>query len=253
MTGQKQKRKFKFRISYNKLSKSIAYRIVSSLITVLISYLVTKNIKVGLSIGLLDLLFKIINYYTFDTIWEIIFKKKIKPSVVWLTGLSGSGKSTIASELIKNFDKNSIPYVLLDGDQIRKVIKETGYDYYSRRKHNLNVAYMASLFERQGNVVIVSLISPYRDVRNECRAICNNFIEVFIDTPLEVCEQRDVKGLYRKARTGEIENFTGISSPYEESYAREITIFTPSESIESSAKIIFNYLKNKKKKNKISS
>ncbi len=241
-------RKFKFRINYNKLSKSIVYRIVSSLITVTISYLVTKNIKVGLSIGALDLLFKIINYYTFDTIWEIIFRKKIKPGVVWITGLSGSGKSTIANELIKNFEKNAISYVLLDGDQIRKVIKETGYDYYSRRKHNLNVAYMASLFERQGNVVIVSLISPYRDVRNECRAICRDFIEVFIDTPVEICEKRDVKGLYKKARSGEIENFTGVSSPYEESYTREITISTVSETIESSAKIIFNYLKNKKRK-----
>src|SRR4051812_9651071 len=118
MAGQGKKRKIKFRISYNKLRKSIVYRFLSSLITVTISYVVTKNIKVGLSIGLFDLIFKIINYYTFDTIWEMIFKKKIKPGVLWITGLSGSGKSTIANELIKNFDKNSIPYVLLDGDQI---------------------------------------------------------------------------------------------------------------------------------------
>ncbi len=236
----------RFRINYNKLGKSIIYRFISSLITVLISYSVTKSLKFGLSIGLLDLIFKIINYYTFDTIWETIFQKRIKPCVIWLTGLSGAGKSTIANELIRNFEKNSIPYVLLDGDQIRRVIKETGYDYFSRRKHNLNVAYIASLLEKQGNVVIVTLISPYRDVRNECRAICKNFIEVFVDTPLEECEKRDVKGLYKKARSGEIENFTGISSPYEESHNREITIFTPNETIKSSAELIFNYIKNKK-------
>jgi adenylyl-sulfate kinase len=239
----------RFRINYNKLSKSIVYRIVSSLITVMISYFVTKSLKFGLSIGLLDLIFKIINYYTFDTVWEAIFKKKLKPCTIWLTGLSGSGKSTIASELVKYFEKNSISYVLLDGDQIRKVIKETGFDYYSRRKHNLNVAYMASLFEKQGNVVIVSLISPYRDVRDECRAICNNFIEVFVDTPLEICEERDVKGLYKRARAGEIENFTGVSSPYEVSFNNEITLYTPSQTASSSAKIIFNYIKSKKRKN----
>ena len=234
-------------INYNKLSKSIVYRFVSSSITFLISYLVTKNLKFGLSIGLIDLCFKIINYYTFDSIWEFIFRKKMKPCVIWLTGLSGSGKSTIATELISNFEIHQVPYVLLDGDQIRKVIKENGYDYHSRRKHNLNVAYMASLFESQGNVVIVTLISPYSDVRNECRKICRNFIEVFVDTPLEICEQRDVKGWYKKARTGVIENFTGITSPYEISLDREITIHTPIETPESSAKIIFQFLRKSKK------
>jgi adenylyl-sulfate kinase len=238
----------RFRINYNKLGKSIVYRIVSSMITVVISYAVTGSWKFGLSIGLLDLLFKIVNYYTFDLVWEAIFRKKIKPCVIWLTGLSGAGKSTIADELIKIFEKQTISYALLDGDQIRKVIKETGFDYYSRRKHNLNVAYIASLLESQGNVVIVSLISPYREVRKECRAICRNFIEVFIDTPVEVCEERDTKGLYKKAREGEIQNFTGISFPYEESSNREITIFTPKESAKTSAKTIYAYLVNRRKK-----
>lgn len=241
------KRKKRRWINYNKLGKSLTYRFVSSLITVFISYLVTKNIKYGLSIGALDLIFKIVNYYTFDTIWDFIFKRKLKPCVIWLTGLSGSGKSTIAAELINNFELHNVSYVLLDGDQIRKVIKETGYDYHSRRKHNLNVAYMASLFESQGNVVIVTLISPYSEVRNECRRICQNFIEVFVDTPLAICEERDVKGLYKKARSGEIENFTGVSSPYEVSTKREITIHTPSETPESSAKIIFHFLRKSKK------
>jgi adenylylsulfate kinase len=244
MSTKKKKRRW---INYNKLSKSIVYRIVSSMITFLISYLVTKNIKYGLSIGLLDLCFKIINYYTFDNIWDFIFKRKVKPCVIWLTGLSGSGKSTIATELIDNFDKHNVSYVLLDGDQIRQVIKETGYDYDSRRKHNLNVAYMASLFESQGNVVIVTLISPYSDVREECRRICKNFIEVFVDTPLDVCEKRDVKGLYKRARNGEIINFTGITSPYQISEKREITIHTPSETPASSAKIIFQFLRKSKK------
>jgi adenylylsulfate kinase len=244
MPAKKRRRSF---INWNKVTKSITYRIVSSSITVLVSYFVTKNIKFGLSIGAIDLCFKLINYYTFDSIWDFIFRKRVKPCVIWLTGLSGSGKSTIAAELIANFEKHKVPYVLLDGDQIRQVIKETGYDYHSRRKHNLNVAYMASLFESQGNVVIVTLISPYKDVRNECRNICQNFIEVFVDTPLEICEKRDVKGLYQRARRGELENFTGITSPYEISERREITIHTPSETPESSAKAIYQFLRKTKK------
>jgi adenylyl-sulfate kinase len=241
----------RFRISYNKLSKSIIYRVVSSSITVGVSYFVTKNIKFGLSIGALDLMFKIVNYYTFDTIWDSIFKKNINSCVVWVTGLSGSGKSTIVDQFIKILTRNKIPYVLLDGDQIRKVINETGFDFLSRRKHNLNVAYIASLLESQGNVVIVSLISPYKEVRKECRNLCRNFVEVFINTPVEVCEERDTKGLYKKARQGEIENFTGISFPYEESEIREITIDTNSESPENSAKIIYNYLRKNYKRKKL--
>lgn len=229
-------------LNYNKLIKSICYRIVSSTITVLISFFITGNFKVGLSIGLIDLVFKITNYYYFDLIWEKIFHKKVSPSVIWLTGLSGSGKSTIAEEMIKKFEKYNIKYVLLDGDQIRKVIKESGFDYASRKKHNLNVAYIASLFESQGNVVIVSLVSPFKEVRDECRKLCKNFIEVFVDTSLEICEQRDVKGLYKKARTGEIKDFTGISSPYENPINPEIHIKTSDSSAEESAKYIINFL-----------
>lgn len=229
-------------LNYNKLIKSVCYRIISSTITILISFFITGNFKVGLSIGLIDLVFKITNYYYFDLIWEKIFHKKISPSVIWLTGLSGSGKSTIAEEMIKKFEKYNIKYVLLDGDQIRKVIKESGFDYASRKKHNLNVAYIASLFESQGNVVIVSLVSPFKEVRNECRKLCNNFIEVFVDTSLEICEQRDVKGLYKKARAGEIKDFTGISSPYENPTNPEIHIKTLNSSAEESAQYIINFI-----------
>src|SRR6185369_11975508 len=94
---------------------------------------------------------------------------KVKPAVIWLTGLSGSGKTTIANEVADKLKKEFVVPVVLDGDEIRHAIKQHGYDEYSTKKHNLNIGYMASLFEKQGHVVVVSLISPYADIRNEVR------------------------------------------------------------------------------------
>ena len=115
---------------------------------------------------------------------------------------------------MKNTKKKGVTPVLLDGDEIRKVIHQTGFDEESRKKHNLNVGYMASLLESQGNVVIVSLISPYIDIRNEIRGMCKKFVEVHVNTDIKVCIERDPKGLYAKAIAGEIKDFTGISAPY---------------------------------------
>lgn len=232
------------KINYNKLLKSFCYRVVSSTITFVISSLITGSAKIGLSIGIIDLCFKVANYYFFDNIWDSIFKTNIKSCVIWLTGLSGSGKTTIAEELIRKFQKKNVKYVLLDGDQIRNVIKQNGFDYNSRKTHNLNVAYMASLLESQGNVVIVSLVSPYREVRNDCRKICKNFVEVFVNTPLSVCEKRDVKGLYKKARAGEIKEFTGIDSPYENPLEPEISIETIKTNPQESSNSILKYITN---------
>lgn len=197
-----------------KLIKAVVYRFYSSLITFFIAFLFTKNFLASLSIGILDSLIKIFSYYFFDEVWARLTGFKTKPAVIFLTGLSGSGKTTIARALVEKYKTKGILPVLLDGDEIRKVIHQTGFDEESRKKHNLNVGYMASLLESQGNVVIVSLISPYIDIRNEIRNMCNRFIEVHVNTDIKVCIERDPKGLYAKAIAGEIKDFTGISAPY---------------------------------------
>jgi len=197
-----------------KLIKAVVYRFYSSLITFVIAYLLTKNLVASLSIGILDSVIKIFSYYAFDELWARLTGFKHKPAVVFLTGLSGSGKTTIARALVEKYKKKGVVPVLLDGDEIRKVIHQNGFDEESRKKHNLNVGYMASLLESQGNVVIVSLISPYADIRNEIRSMCSKFIEVHVSTDIKVCIERDPKGLYAKAISGEIKDFTGISAPY---------------------------------------
>ena len=197
-----------------KLIKAVVYRFYSSIITFLIVFIFTKNLVASISIGIVDSLVKIFSYYFFDELWTKFTGFKSKPAVIFLTGLSGSGKTTIAKALMEKYKKKGVVPVLLDGDEIRKVIHQTGFDEESRKKHNLNVGYMASLLESQGNVVIVSLISPYSDTRNEIRIMCKNFIEVYVCTDINVCIKRDPKGLYAKAISGEIKDFTGISAPY---------------------------------------
>ncbi len=197
-----------------KLIKAVVYRFYSSIITFLIAFLFTKNFIASLSIGIVDSLIKIFSYYFFDEMWAKLTGFKTKPAVIFLTGLSGSGKTTIAKALVEKYKKKGVVPVLLDGDEIRKVIHQTGFDEESRKKHNLNVGYMASLLESQGKVVIVSLISPYKDTRNEIRTMCTKFIEVYVCTDINTCIQRDPKGLYAKAIAGEIKDFTGISAPY---------------------------------------
>jgi adenylylsulfate kinase len=222
-----------------KITKAITYRIYSSIITFIISYILTKNFKISLSLGILDSVIKVFSYYFFDEIWAKITGFKTKPAVIFLTGLSGSGKTTIANALMDSYKKKGLVPVLLDGDEIRKVIHLTGFDEEARKKHNLNVGYMASVLEAQGSVVIVSLISPYSDVRQTIRTMCKKFIEVYVSTDIKVCIERDVKGLYAKAISGEIKDFTGISAPYYAPINAEVNLDTAVLNIKQCTDLIF--------------
>jgi adenylylsulfate kinase len=230
-------------IKKQQLFKAVVYRLYSSAITFLISYLFTGNVVVSLSIGLIDSLAKIFTYYAFDEIWARLTGFNISPAVVFLTGLSGSGKTTIAKTVIEKLKKKGLAPLLLDGDEIRNAIKLTGFDEESRKRHNLNVGYMAKLLEAQGKVVIVSLISPYDDIRNQIRSMCSKFIEVHVATNLKVCMERDPKGMYKKAISGEIKDFTGISAPYYPPQNPELILDTASMSAEECAVKIINELK----------
>jgi len=138
--------------------------------------------------------------------------------LIWVTGLSGSGKSTIANELQNTLHKKGIKTYILDGDNIRNGINyNLSFSPEDRAENNRRIAEISKLFIDAGIVVIAAFISPYQKDRKEVQNIVSpvNFVEVFVNTSLEECEKRDVKGLYKKARKGEIKNFTGISAPYE--------------------------------------
>lgn len=135
--------------------------------------------------------------------------------VLWFTGLSGSGKSTLAQALEQTSYFSKRPTEYLDGDELRARLNFQKFDNASRDLYIRSVALMASTLERNGISSIVSLISPFEETRKYARSVCKNFYLVHLSTPLEVCEMRDPKGLYKKARTGGIREFTGLTSPFE--------------------------------------
>ena len=163
--------------------------------------------------------------------------------VLWFTGLSGSGKSTLAQRVAEELRGRGVPVELLDGDTIRDVFPNTGFSRIERDAHVKRVGYLASRLEFHGVIVLASLVSPYRESRDFVRHLCRNFIEVHVSTPLEECERRDVKGLYAKARRGEVRHFTGIDDPYEPPEAPELVIDTSRVSVEAAGQQILSVLR----------
>lgn len=173
-----------------------------------------------------------------------------KSFVIWFTGLSGSGKSTLANILEKKLYENGKLTYILDGDNIRSGLnKDLNFDETGRNENIRRIGEVAKLMVDAGIVVLTAFISPFREDRNTVRKLLNEneFIEIYVKCPLNVCEERDVKGLYSKARAGEIKNFTGIDSPYEEPENPELEINTSVNSPEDSVNIIYDFIESKLK------
>jgi adenylylsulfate kinase len=164
-------------------------------------------------------------------------------SVIWFTGLSGSGKTTIAQIVEHKLLDAGVPIEILDGDVVRENLsKGLGFSKEDRDINIRRIAFVAHLLQRNGAFVITAAISPYRAIRNEARAMIKDFVEVYAEAPLEVCEERDVKGLYAKARAGEIKGFTGIDDPYEPPSSPEVVCNTAEETPEQSAQKVLERL-----------
>ncbi len=159
--------------------------------------------------------------------------------MIWFTGLSGSGKSTVANHVADILRNEGRRIEMLDGDAIRAVFPMTGFTKAERDAHVKRVGYLASRLEFHGVTVVASLVSPYRESRDFVRSLCRDFVEIHVSTPIEECERRDVKGLYAKARRGEISSFTGIDDPYEAPVSPELVLDTSRMSLdEASARVM---------------
>ena len=152
--------------------------------------------------------------------------------VLWFTGLSGSGKSTIAVRVHQELVRRGVDVEYIDGDALREVFPGTGFTRAEREEHLRRTGYMAGRLAAHGVTVVASFVSPYRESREFIRRHCGDFVEIYVATPLEECERRDVKGLYARARRGEIKNFTGIDDPYETPEHPELTLDTRALSVE---------------------
>ena len=163
---------------------------------------------------------------------------------LWFTGLSGSGKSTITTHLVKELRKRGSKLEVLDGDVVRENLsKGLGFSKEDRDTNIRRIAFVANLLSRNDVPVITAAISPYREIRDEARQMMGDrFVEAYVKASVEVCEERDVKGLYAKARSGEIKEFTGVSDPYEPPENPELILDTEHQSAEESALQILGYL-----------
>jgi adenylylsulfate kinase len=163
---------------------------------------------------------------------------------VWFTGFSGAGKSTIAEALTDKLKSHGCQLEVLDGDEVREhLTKDLGFSKEDRDTNIRRIGFVAKLLVRNGVIVLVPVISPYRSIREEMRRNIRDFVEVFVNAPLSVCEERDVKGLYKKVRAGEIKQFTGIDDPYEPPNNPEVECRTDIEKLDESVDKIFSKLK----------
>lgn len=161
--------------------------------------------------------------------------EKRKGFTVWFTGLSGSGKSTIAERVALKLERRGLPVEILDGDVVRTHLsKGLGFSHEDRDENIKRVGFVCQLLTRNGVAAIASVISPYREARDHNRQKIKNFVEVYARCPVEICAQRDLKGLYQKAQAGEIKGFTGVDDPYEPPLNPEVVCKTDTESIEES-------------------
>jgi adenylyl-sulfate kinase len=168
-----------------------------------------------------------------------------KTNLIWFTGLSGSGKSTLAVQLEAQLFERGFKTYLLDGDNIRAGInKDLSFTDEGRVENIRRIGEVSKLMLDSGVIVLSAFISPFNADREQVKNIVgtDNYIEVFVDTPIEVCEQRDVKGLYKKARAGEIKNFTGIDSPYEKPEKPDVIVPTDKMSVNDSLDLLLNFV-----------
>ncbi|PIE89781.1 MAG: adenylyl-sulfate kinase [Acidobacteria bacterium] len=229
------------------LTKSITWQAVASLATMAVFYLLTGEFTFAVLAGAVEWAVNFLLSFGRQHLWAKNRPEEgqTQPIVIWLTGLSGAGKSTIAKLLVKKFKENKLPVQWLDGDVTREFIPATGFSREERDRHVLSTGFMARTLEQQGVNVVASYISPYRETREKVRAMCRNFFEVYLSTPLETCENRDVKGLYQQARAGAIKQFTGIDDPFEAPFKPDLELDTTHHSPEETSEVIFRAIQDR--------
>ncbi len=210
------------------IAKALSWRIIASLTTTLLVLIFTGRLDLSLAVGGSEFVAKIGLFWLHERIWDRLrFGRRQTPAaVIWFTGLSGSGKSTIATGVTALLEARGLRVEHLDGDAVRSIFPSTGFSRPERDAHIRRIGFLASTLERHGVFVVASLVSPFEESRRFVRGLCRRFLEIHVATPLEVCEARDVKGLYARARRGEIRDFTGIDSPYEIPEHPELTVDT---------------------------
>lgn len=227
--------------------KTISWRITATITTFLLVWIFTNQLKTAFTIGSIEVFLKMLLYYLHERTWNKsrFGRVEIAPFVLWFTGLPVSGKSMLADAVFEELKKNGRKMERLDGERVRQLFPKTGFSKQERIQHVERIGHLSSILVKNNITVIASFISPYKESRQFVRKISTNFIEIYLNTPLEVCEQRDTKGLYLRARKGEIQQFTGIDAPYEEPENPDLVVDTINTTTEENVKKIMKFLKNR--------
>ena len=220
--------------------KAVSWRVFGTVVTSALVYLFTRRLVLSLAVGGVEFFSKIVLFWLHERFWDRLpwGKERTPPAVIWFTGLPGAGKSTIADWVSEALRRRGLPVERLDGDAVRRIFPGTGWSRPAREEHLRRVGYLASKLEEHGVFVVASFVSPYAESRGFVRGLCRSFIEVHVSTPLAECERRDPKGLYAKARRGEIADFTGVSDPYEPPVRPEVTVDASRLSIEAAGNAV---------------
>ncbi|MCK5681932.1 adenylyl-sulfate kinase [bacterium] len=227
--------------------KAISWRTVATITTAVLVFIFTGQFALALTIGLLEVFAKMALYFFHERLWQkISFGKKEIPSfVLWFTGLPASGKKSLADAVYQQLQQDKLKVERLDSLDVRPLFPETGFSPEEVNRHVKRAGHLCAMLEKNGIIVVASFVSPYRQSRVFARERAANFVEVHMKTTVAACEQRDTKGHYAKARSGEYQNFPGVDIEYEEPVNPEIVIDVDNLTLEESAEVIVHYLKKK--------
>jgi adenylylsulfate kinase len=227
------------------IAKGLSWRLFGTTTTVVIVYLFFGRLDLAIAAGLIETVSKVFLYYIHEKIWQRVRwgKKQIEPFNLWFTGLPLAGKTTIANLVYNKLKKYDIPLERIDSKDIRELIPDIGYSRNERNRHMHRIGHLVKTLQNNSISTVASFVSPYRESRKAIREMVKNNVIVYVKADVETCKSRDYKGVYAKALSGELQNFSGINDVYEEPEHAEIVIETEKMSPEEAADEIVRYLK----------
>jgi adenylylsulfate kinase len=225
--------------------KAISWRTWATITTAVIVFIFTGRFALAITIGLLEVFAKMALYFFHERFWQKINygKKEIPSFVLWFTGLPASGKKELADRVFRQLQALKLKVDRIDSLDVRPLFPETGFTPEEVNRHVKRSGHLCAMLEKNGVIVVASFVSPYAQSRQFARAVTKNFVEVYMRTTVEACEQRDKKGHYARARNGEFRNFPGIDAPYEVPPSPEITIDVDAVTMDEATRQIVAYLR----------
>lgn len=225
--------------------KGISWRFLATSTTIIIVYVFFKRLDLAIAAGLIETVLKVGLYWAHERAWFRIRwgKKRIDPFNLWFTGLPLSGKTTIADKVYVELEKLHIPIERIDSKDIRDLIPDIGFSRDDRNRHMHRIGNLIRTLQKNSISTVASFVSPYKESRKAIREMVKNNIVVYVKADIETCKQRDYKGKYAKALSGEFQNFPGVNDIYEEPQHAEIVIDTDKMSADEAAAIIIKYVK----------